>query len=137
MTGRVVGITDGDTLTLLDATNRQRKIRLSGIDAPERHQPSGERSKTSLSAMAFDREITADCSRRDRQGLDVCTVFVQGKDIGLEQVATGWAWWYRQYANEQTPQARTEYEQAEFWAKARRLGLWNDKNPIPPWDWRP
>lgn len=59
-----------------------------------------------------------------------------GKDVGLEQVAAGMAWWYRKYASEQTPQARADYESAEFMAKAKRLGLWADKNPTPPWEWR-
>jgi endonuclease YncB( thermonuclease family) len=136
LAGRVVGVADGDTLTLLDANHQQYKIRLSGIDAPEKHQAFGARSKTSLSALAFDQEVTAECPRKDRYGRWICVVSVHGKDIGLEQVTTGMAWWYRQYAKEQTPQARGDYEQAEFWAKARRLGLWRDKNPTPPWEWR-
>lgn len=136
ITGRVVGIADGDTLTILDAGRQQRKIRLSGIDAPEKAQPYGERSKTSLSALAFGQDATADCPKKDRYGRDVCTVTVKGEDVGLEQVAAGMAWWYRKYAGEQIPQARADYEAAEFMAKARRLGLWADKNPTPPWDWR-
>lgn len=136
LAGKVVGVADGDTLTILDASSQQYKIRIAGIDAPEKHQPFGERSKTSLSALAFNQQATADCPKRDRYGREVCSVSVNGKDVGLEQIASGMAWWYRRYANEQTPQARTDYEAAEFWAKAKRLGLWADKNPVPPWDWR-
>lgn len=136
MSGRVVGVTDGDTLVLLDAKRVQHKIRLSGIDAPEKAQPFGDRSKASLSALAFDQDVTADCPKKDRYGRDVCVVVVRGKDIGLAQVADGMAWWYQKYAKQQTSEARVDYEAAEFSAKAKRLGLWADKNPVPPWDWR-
>lgn len=134
--GRVVGVPDGDTLTVADTAGRQHKIRLAGIDAPERLQPFGERARTSLGALALNREIQADCRKRDRYGTPLCTVLVGGRDIGLEQVAAGMAWWDREQAATQPPQARSDYEGAEFWAKARRLGLWADKNPVPPWDWR-
>ena len=136
ITGRVVGIADGDTLTLLDATHQQHKIRLIGIDAPEKAQDFGQKAKTSLSAMAFNQDATAECRKRDRYRREICVVSVGGKDVGLEQVRMGMAWWYRQFAKEQTTQERTDYEQAEFMAKIHRYGLWTSKNPIPPWDWR-
>jgi endonuclease YncB( thermonuclease family) len=63
-------------------------------------------------------------------------VKVAGKDVNLAQVESGMAWWYRKYQNEQTPQQRADYEQAEVSAKAGRLGLWSDTNPLPPWEWR-
>lgn len=66
----------------------------------------------------------------------ICKVLVTGVDANLEQVKAGMAWHYKQYANEQSPRDREDYEIAEFNAKMRRLGLWADKNPIPPWDWR-
>jgi len=134
--GRIVGITDGDTLTLLDASNQQHKIRIAGIDSPEKAQDFGQKAKSNLSALAFDQPATADCRKRDRYQREICVVKVAGLDIGLEQVRTGMAWWYRQYISDQSPKERTDYEQAEFNAKVRRLGLWNSKNPIPPWDWR-
>lgn len=136
ITGRVVGIADGDTLTLLDATNQQHKIRLAGIDSPEKAQDFGQKAKTSLSAMAFNQQASADCRKRDRYQREVCVVSVGGKDVGLEQVRAGMAWWYRQYAAQQTAQERADYEHAEFNAKIHRFGLWNSKNPTPPWDWR-
>lgn len=135
ITGRIVGITDGDTLTLLDTSNQQHKIRLAGIDSPEKGQDFGEKAKANLSALAFNKEASADCRKRDRNRRQICAVTVDGKDLGLEQVRAGMAWWYRQYVSEQTPQQRTEYEMAESEARARRLGLWSGKNPIPPWDW--
>lgn len=134
--GRVVAIADGDTLTLLDSNNTQHKIRIAGIDAPEKAQDFGQRSKTSLSALAFNQQATADCRKRDRYQREICVVIVGGKDVGLEQIRTGMAWWYRQYAAEQTAQERIDYELAEFNAKIHRLGLWSSKNPTPPWEWR-
>lgn len=136
ITGRVVGLADGDTLTILDATNQQHKIRLAGIDAPEKNQDFGQKSKTSLAAMAFNQSARADCRKRDRYQREICVVFVEGKDVGLEQVRAGMAWWYRQYAKEQTAQESSDYEQAELMAKLHRYGLWDSKNPTPPWDWR-
>lgn len=134
--GRVVGIADGDTLTLLDANYQQHKIRLSGIDAPEKRQPFGAQSKSSLSALTFDQVATAECPKQDRYGRWVCVVSIHDKDIGQEQVKRGMAWWYKQYAKEQSSQARVDYEQAELFAKSRRRGLWSDRDPMPPWEWR-
>lgn len=134
--GRIVGITDGDTLTLLDAARQQHKIRLAGIDAPESHQPFGQRSKTNLSALAFNKEVIADCTKVDKYKRLICKVAVNGIDINLEQVKAGMAWHYKQYAREQTLRDREDYEVAEFNAKIRRFGLWADKNPEPPWEWR-
>lgn len=147
ISGIVVGITDGDTLTLLDANRQQHKIRLMGIDAPESHQPFGQKSKSSLSAFVFNREVEVIGGKKDRYGRLIgkvmaadlnCNVPACPKihDVNLMQVLTGMAWWYKQYANEQSPKDREDYEVAEFQAKSQRRGLWADKNPIPPWDWR-
>ena len=136
VTGRVVEIIDGDTLTLLDATNHQHKIRLAGIDSPEKGQSFGEKARSNLGALASGNTASADCRRRDKYQQEICVVTIDGKDIGLEQVRAGMAWWYRQYISEQSVKERADYEQAEFNAKIRRLGLWNSKNPTPPWDWR-
>jgi endonuclease YncB( thermonuclease family) len=136
LAGRVVSITDGDTLTLLDGTNTQHKIRLAGIDAPERHQAFGSKSQSSLAALAFGQNITANCGKNDRYGREICKVLVDGQDINLEQIKAGMAWWYVAYAKEQAPQDRGLYEQAQFFAQARRLGLWGNTNPTPPWEWR-
>jgi endonuclease YncB( thermonuclease family) len=132
--GRIVGVADGDTVTLLDSSNQQHKIRLKGIDAPESHQAFGQKSKSNLSALVFNREVVAECGKQDKYRRDVCVIKVDGKDANEAQVAAGMAWWYRDYAREQTTQQRTEYEAAEFNAKIRRLGLWADTNPVPPWE---
>jgi len=147
ISGIVVGIADGDTLTILDSERRQHKIRLAGIDAPEKTQPFGQKSKASLSAMVFNREVKVIGDKKDRYGRTVgkvmaadpnCNVPACPKihDVNLMQVMSGMAWWYRQYAKEQSPQDRENYEVAEFNAKVRRVGLWADKNPVPPWEWR-
>lgn len=131
-----MGISDGDTITILDAGNRQLKIRLSGIDAPESHQAFGQKSKANLSALVFNRQVVAQCAKTDKYRREICKVMVGGIDANLEQLKAGMAWWYRYYANEQPLQDQEAYEAAEFNAKIRRLGLWADKNPTPPWDWR-
>lgn len=134
--GIVVGISDGDTITVLDHNRQQHKIRLKGIDAPESHQPFGQKSKSNLSAMVFNRDVTAECGKQDKYKRQICKIVVNGMDANLEQVKAGMAWWYRDYAREQSPQDREDYEIAEFNAKVRRLGLWSDTNPVPPWEWR-
>ena len=136
LTGRIVGVSDGDTLTLLGAEHVSHNIRFAGIDTPEKKQPFGGKAKTSLSALAYNRTAEADCRKIDRYRRKVCVVFVGGKDVGLEQIKAGMAWWYRQYAKEQTPQERINYENAETLAKRNRYGLWNGTNPTPPWEWR-
>ncbi len=135
-TGIVVGISDGDTITLLDQNKQQHKIRLGGIDAPEKAQPFGQKSKSNLSAMVFNREVQAECGKTDKYHREICKILVNGVDANLEQVKAGMAWWYKQYAKEQLPKDREDYEVAEFNAKAQRLGLWSDMNPMPPWLWR-
>jgi endonuclease YncB( thermonuclease family) len=134
--GRVTGIVDGDSLILADTQNRQRRIRLDGIDAPEILQAFGQNAKTALSAMVFGQPATANCIRRDRQGNEWCILVVAGKDVGLELLGNGMAWWDRRNSGRQTRQERSAYEQAEFLAKIHRFGLWNSKNPQPPWEWR-
>lgn len=134
--GRVVSIADGDTLTLLDSANTQYKIRIGGIDAPEKAQPFGERSKQNLARLAFQKDAVADCYKTDRYRRSICTVYVNGQDVGLAQLDAGLAWWYRKYAHEQPPQQRLDYEGAEVKASIDGIGLWQEKGAIPPWDWR-
>lgn len=136
ITGRVVSIADGDTLTLLHSSKTQHKIRLQGIDAPEKRQPFGEASRQNLARLAFQKDARAECPKRDKYGRAVCTVTVNGQDVGLAQLEAGLAWWYRRFAREQTPEQRRAYEQAEATAAIRRVGLWQDRNPVPPWEWR-
>lgn len=134
--GRVVGIADGDTLTLIDGANLQHRIRIGAVDAPERFQQYGQRSKENLSRLAFGRTANADCPKQDRYRRQVCTVIVDGRDVGLEQIRAGLAWWYRRYANEQPVAQRLAYEHAEAAARQQRTGLWREAAPTPPWEFR-
>jgi endonuclease YncB( thermonuclease family) len=129
-------VTDGDTITLLDAGNRQHKIRLDGIDAPESGQPFGRASKQHLTELLANREAVAECSKTDRYRREVCRVLVVGVDAGLEQIRAGMAWYFRRYARELPPDRRQQYAEMEAQAKGERRGLWTDGEPVPPWDWR-
>lgn len=134
--GRVVGVADGDTVTVLDADKVQHKIRLSGIDAPEKNQDFGNRSKQSLSDLVFSKQVTVETDKTDRYGREVGKVLVNGLDANLEQVQRGFAWHYRAYKREQSFNDRVLYDLAESDARAARRGLWRDAYPEPPWDYR-
>ena len=95
LTGRIVSVADGDTVTLLDTNLRQHKIRLSGIDAPEKRQPFGNRSRLHLGALVFGKQVTADCPKKDRYKRAVCRLEVDGVDANLAQIEAGMAWHYK------------------------------------------
>lgn len=136
MTGTVVAIADGDTLTLLDASRVQHKIRLSGIDAPERKQGFGRRSREHLASLTFGKMVEVDSTKQDRYGRTVGKVLVSGLDVNLAMVQAGMAWHYRQYEREQSTSDRRLYASAEQGAREARIGLWREEHPIPPWEWR-
>ena len=143
--GRVVAVADGDTITVLDANKEWHKIRFGGIDAPERKQPFGTRSRQNLARYVAGKEVRLNCHKVDRYHRKVCKVWVQPSDcprcgktlnVGLAQVTDGMAWWYRRYAGEQSAEDRGRYESAEEEARLRERGLWRDTEPMPPWEWR-
>ena len=134
--GKVIGVADGDTVTLLDAQKNQHKIRLHGIDAPEKAQAFGNKSKQSLHEMVHGKEVFVDVQKKDKYGRSVGKILVNQTDACLEQIKRGMAWHYKQYANEQSPEDRDVYAQAESTARAQSLGLWKDKSPTPPWAFR-
>ena len=134
--GRVVGVTDGDTITVLDAGKTQHVVRLGGIDAPERKQPFGSAAKEVLSSFVFDRRVEARCWKRDRYEREVCSVFVGTRDVGLAMIRDGYAWHYKAYEREQSAEDRAAYARTEADARSSRRGLWHDATPVPPWDWR-
>jgi endonuclease YncB( thermonuclease family) len=134
--GRVVSIADGDTVTVLDASNTQWKIRLMGIDAPEKNMPFGQKSKQNLSDLVFNKQVLVEYSKHDRYGRTVGKILINGVDANLEQVKAGMSWHYKQYQKEQSPEDRVSYAEAEEQARAGRKGLWIDGEPTPPWDWR-
>jgi endonuclease YncB( thermonuclease family) len=136
LTGYVVKIADGDTLTVLDALKQQHRIRLAGIDAPERKQAFGTASRQHLASLAFRRVVTVEWHKRDRYQRILAKVLVDGHDVNLEQIRAGMAWHYRRYASGQLPADRGLYEEAEKLASLSAIGLWRDRAPVPPWDFR-
>jgi len=136
LSGRVVGVSDGDTVTLLDSTNTQYKIRLSGIDAPEKKQAFGQVSKESLSDLIYNKPVLVDWNKQDRYGRIVGKILLGNRDVNLEQVKRGLAWHYTKYQKEQPYEDRESYFRAQKVAEGARVGLWKDGNPIPPWDFR-
>jgi endonuclease YncB( thermonuclease family) len=136
LTGRTVRVTDGDTIVILGEGNIQHKTRLQGIDAPEQGQPFGSKSKKHLAAMVAGKDVTVEYNEFDRYGRIVGTVFLNGKDICLEQVSAGLAWHYKKYQGKQSASDRKLYGDAEILAKEDMRGLWSEPFPTPPWDWR-
>jgi endonuclease YncB( thermonuclease family) len=134
--GIVVGVADGDTITVLDASNELHKIRLSGIDAPEKKQPFATISKQSLSNLIFNRAVIIHWQKRDSYGRIVGKVMLDDVDMNLEQIKAGMAWFYRQYQKQLSLEDQTAYATAEQEAKANKLGLWIDEAPIAPWHFR-
>lgn len=132
LNGRVVRVADGDTITLLDGTNTQHRIRLEGIDAPESHQAFGTQSKKNLSDMVFGKDVTVVYQKTDQYGRLVGKILLDGKDINLEQVKAGLAWHYKEYQREQSPEDRELYARAEDEAHTARRGLWQDPDPVEP-----
>ncbi len=136
LTGKVVGVTDGDTVTVLGAQNTQHKIRLAGIDAPEKAQPFGSVSKKSLSDLAYGQTVNVEWNKRDKYGRLVGKIIVGGEDANLEQVRRGLAWHYKEYAREQSTEDQSAYASAEDMARSSKSGLWAEPEPVPPWSWR-
>ena len=134
--GKVVNVADGDTLTVLDDQKTQHKIRLQGIDAPEKSQPFGQKSKQSLNQMVHSQIVTVEFQKKDKYGRTVGKVLLNGTDVCLEQIKLGMAWHYKQYQSEQPKEDRDTYAQAELTARTQAVGLWKDKSPTPPWEFR-
>ena len=148
LTGKVVKVADGDTVTVL-ANNQRHRVRLAGIDAPEHKQPYGKASGRTLRALLVGKQVRVEYDKRDRYGRIVGLVRVQAPDAlcasalcpktlnaGLYQITVGMAWWYRRYAHEQTPEQRGQYEHAEREARGNKVGIWQDTSQMAPWDWR-
>jgi endonuclease YncB( thermonuclease family) len=126
----VVGITDGDTITVLQA-GRPTVIRLHGIDAPEIGQAFGTRAKQCAAALAFRQTIIVSFRGRDRYGRAIGDVTLpDGRSLNQELVRAGCAWWFRRYS------ADSRLATLEAEARSGRRGLWADPHPLPPWEWR-
>jgi endonuclease YncB( thermonuclease family) len=136
LSGRVVRVADGDTITVLDPAKVQHRIRLAGIDAPERAQPYGARAKDHLASLVAGRQVVIAWQKQDRYGRIVGKVLLNGRDINLVMIDAGLAWHYKAYAKEQSEADRVSYANAEHRARAREAGLWADPHPVAPWLWR-
>lgn len=128
--GTVVGISDGDTVKVLNDKNQVIKIRLAEIDAPEKAQAFGSQSKQSLSDLCFNKAVVVDDKGTDKYKRTIGRLKCAGVDANAEQVKRGMAWAYRQYLTDENIAA------LEDAAKAGQLGLWTDTNPTPPWEFR-
>jgi len=140
LTGKVVSIADGDTITILTAEKKQIKIRFNGIDAPERGQPFGTKSKEFLSDLVGGKQVRIVTHGNDRYERTIGDVFVRLEksaasdpeaNVNAMMVANGFAWHYVQYAPD-----NKELAEAEKQAREMKLGLWFERAPIAPWDWR-
>jgi len=136
LSGKVVDVHDGDTIRVLNDQKQQIKCRFNGIDAPELIQDFGNRSKQSLAEMVFGKQVTVEYDKIDKYGRNVCKILIDGKDINLEQVKRGMAWHYKKYQNEQTPEDKKAYAEAEINARNQKIGLWLQPNPTEPSAWR-
>lgn len=128
--GHVVGVVDGDTLTILVNEHEQIKVRLAEIDAPEKAQPFGQRSKQSLSDLCFGKDAVLQKTDTDRYGRTVAKVHCAGIDANAEQIRVGLAWAYRKYIHDQS------LLDLENEARTAKRGLWVDGDPVPPWEYR-
>lgn len=132
-TGKVVGVTDGDTITVLRDGHDQIKIRLYGIDAPESGQPFGKAAKQSLASKVYGQSVEVEVMDKDRYGRTVARIFVEGDDVNAAQLRSGHAWLYRQYCKDWVC---GEWARLEAEARSSEAGLWADNDPTPPWQWR-
>lgn len=128
--GRCVGVMDGDTISVMHE-DRAEKIRLFGVDAPERGQDFGEKARSFMSQLVFGKVVKIKPVETDRYHRTVAWVFVDGVNVNKELLKAGLAWWYQHHA----PKER-ELEKLEREARSKQLGLWSMKSPIPPWRWR-
>ena len=128
-TGKVVAVADGDTITVL-RDKEQVKVRLAEIDAPEKAQPFGNKSKQALSALVYGKAVLVVEQGHDRYKRTIGRVYQDDVDVNAEQVKQGMAWVYRKYSKD------VSLLPLENEAKAQRLGLWVDSEPVPPWEWR-
>jgi endonuclease YncB( thermonuclease family) len=134
--GRVVAVTDGDSIRVLTANQYSFRVRVAWIDAPELGQAFGRRAKQLMSALVFGKDVELHPHGVDRYGRTVAMVFVDGRDVGLELIKAGLAWAYEYYLPRASPGIQAQYSAAETAARVSRTGLWQEMEPQPPWEWR-
>lgn len=128
--GKVVKVSDGDTITVLTSDKTQYKIRLNDIDAPEKKQAFGNKSKDNLAKYIAGKTIIVQYQKKDKYKRILGTIYYNNIDINLKQVKDGFAWVYKKYSKNQ------DYYNAEKLARDNKKGLWIDNNPIAPWEFR-
>ena len=128
--GKVIKVSDGDTVTILTEDKTQQKIRLNDIDAPEKKQAFGNKSKDNLAKYIAGRTVAVEYQKKDKYKRILGTIYYNNRDINLQQVKDGYAWVYKKYSNNQT------YYKEEIKAKESKKGLWIEKNPVAPWEFR-
>ena len=136
LNGTVVGISDGDTITVLDKLSKQHKVRLMGIDAPEKSQAFGNEAKQTLSNYIYKKEVSVEYKKYDKYKRIVGKVTLDGQDICLQMIVDGMAWHYTEYEKEQSKTDKELYREAETKAREVNLGLWYEKQPVSPWLFR-
>lgn len=130
LTGKVISVSDGDTITIFK-DNTQYKIRLNGIDCPEKSQAYGAKAKEFTSELCYGKTVTAIIKEKDRYSRYVAEIILEnGDSLNQELVKNGLAWHYKQYSNDSV---LSELEKA---AKSQKIGLWAEENPLPPWEYR-
>ncbi len=134
--GKVIKVSDGDTITVLDNNNQKHKIRLKGIDAPESQQSYGDISTQSLAELVYDKEVAVSWDKKDKYYRILGKVIVDGRDVNYEQLKKGLAWYYKQYEKDLNDEDKKKYSEAEEWARNYSEGLWADSNSMPPWEFR-
>ncbi len=126
----VLKVVDGDTLHLA-IDGKRTKVRLHGIDTPERDQPHGSKATAALLNLVYNRDISVKKRDTDRYGRLVAIIYADGENVNTALVRDGHAWWYRRYAQLSVPLAWAEFE-----ARNNDRGLWQAEDPTPPWEWR-
>lgn len=129
-TAKVVAIHDGDTISVLRDGQKQVRLRLSGIDCPELHQDFGRRARQLTGQLTFGRIVTVTVVDRDRYERLVARVAADGEDVSLALLRAGMAWHDTKHSDDGS------LAEAERQARAARIGLWSQPNPVPPWTWR-
>ena len=134
--GRVVGVGDGDTVTVIDADQRKVTLRLAGIDAPEKSQDFGLEAKQALMQLCLDKPMLAEVRTTDRYGRLVARLSCNEVDVAASMLEKGLAWHFSRYAAAQ-PGLEAQLDlSAQNRAKIARVGLWSTAEPVAPWDWR-
>ena len=128
ISGQVIKISDGDTITILTQQREQVKVRLYGIDAPEKKQPYGQKSKQFLASLIAGQVVEVEPKGKDRYKRTLGIIYYKGQDINAKMVLNGYAWAYIKYSK--------IYVDQEKLAREKKLGLWQSSNPAPPWEWR-